>query len=242
MAKKEAKTTEKNAKKAKELLKSKKHQMAAKGVDPEKAYPLSEALDLVKKTSYTKFDGTVEVHINLAIDIKQPEQNVRTTTSLPNGTGKTLKVAVFSQEKVKAADLSLNEESVVLIEQGKLKPGVDFDVVAAEPSFMPKLTKIARILGPRGMMPNPKTGTVSTDLEKVATELKKGKIEIRNEANAPIIHTKIGKVSFTNKALSENFEELMKTLRANKPQKVEPNWIKSVFISSTMGPSVKVEL
>ncbi len=231
----------KKAKKGDEL-KSKKHQIASKVVDAEKVYTLDEALDLVKKSSYTKFDGTVELHINLDIDIKKPDQTLRTTTSLPHGTGKTLKVAAFSAVEVKGADLSLNEEGIAQIEQNKIKPGIDFEAVCADPSFMPKLTKIARILGPRGMMPNPKTGTVSTDLVKVVAELKKGKVELRNEANAPIIHTKIGKVSFSKEALVENYNEIFKTLRANRPQKAGTGWIKSAFIASTMGPSIQVAI
>ncbi|MEK7595695.1 MAG: 50S ribosomal protein L1 [Patescibacteria group bacterium] len=203
-------------------------------------YPLNEAIELVKSTSYSKFDGTVEAHFNLQIDVKAPEQNIRTTVSLPHGTGKAVKIAAFSSGSVNGADLTLNEEDIALIEQGKLKPGIDFEKVVAEPAFMPKLAKIARILGPRGMMPNPKTGTVSENLEKVVTELKKGKVEVRNETNAPIIHTRIGKVSFENDALKENFLEILKTLKANKPQKVQPTWIKSCFLSATMGPSIPV--
>lgn len=224
------------------LVKSKKLMNASKSVDENKVYSLEEAIDLAKKTSYAKFDATIEAHFNVDIDVKTGDQNIRTTVSLPHGTGKTVKVVAFSSAKIKGADHSLNEEGIALIEQGKLKPKVDFDVVAAEPSFMPKISKIAKILGPAGMMPNPKTGTVSEDLEKVVAEIKKGKVELRNEANAPIIHTKIGKVSFENKALVENFNEVFKALKAAKPQKADPNFIKNCFIAATMGPSVRVDI
>ena len=219
---------------------SKKLVNAGRMVEEGKAYTLLEAIALVKKTSYSKFDGTVETHINLDLDLNQPDQNIRITTSIPHGTGKVVRVAVFSTGKVKGADLSLNDEGITQIETGKVKPKVDFDILAAEPSFMPKLAKIARILGPIGMMPNPKAGTVSENLEKLVAELKKGRVELRCEANAPIVHTKIGKVSFSEDQLKENFETVLKAIKGAKPQKVDPNWIKSVFLTSTMGPSIKV--
>lgn len=211
-------------------------------INPEKLYLLEEAIDLVKQTSHSKFDATIEAHFNLEIDVKTGDQNIRTTVSLPHGTGKNVRVAVFSTGKVAGADLNLTEADIVSIEKGKLKPKVDFDVVAAEPSFMAKISKIAKILGPAGMMPNPKTGTVAEDLTKVVSDIKKGKVELRNEANAPIIHTKIGKKSFENKALAENFMEIFKALKASKPQKADPNFIKNCFLCSTMGPSVPLDL
>lgn len=221
---------------------TKKLKIASKLIEKDKAYSLDEAIELVKKASYSKFDGTVEAHFNLEFDKKATEQTIRTTTSLPHGTGKELKVAAFSSGKVKGADLSLGEEGVEKISGGKLKPKTDFDIIVAEPSFMPKLAKIAKILGPIGMMPNPKTGTISEDLEKVVAELKKGRLEIKTEPNAPIIHTKIGKVSFDNAALKENFQSVLKSIQAAKPQKAQPDFIKSVFLSASMGPSVRVTL
>ncbi len=221
---------------------SKKLVNASKLIEADKTYTIDEAIDLIKKTSYARFDATVEAHFNLDVDIKATDQSIRTTSSLPHGTGKEVKVATFSTGTVKGADLSLNEEGIALIEQGKLKPKVDFDIIASEPTFMPKLAKIAKILGPAGMMPNPKTGTVSADLEKTVAELKKGRVELRCEPNAPIIHTKIGKISFKNDALKENFLEVLKTLKAAKPQKAKPEFIKSCYLSSTMGPSVLVAI
>ena len=202
-------------------------------------YPIEEALKKVKAESKAKFDASIEVHINL--DIDPNKQNIRFSLSLPNGTGKTKKIAVLSSGKVEGADLNLTEEDLPKIEQGKIKPNVDFDVLITEPRYMPILAKYAKILGPAGVMPNPKNGTVTEEVSKAIAQFKKGKMEIKTEKLAPIIHTIIGKVSFEDKALAENYEELIGALKANKPAKTPPLWIKSIFISSTMGASVKVK-
>lgn len=202
-------------------------------------YPIEEALKKVKSESKAKFDASVEVHINL--DIDPNKQNIRFSLSLPNGTGKTKKIAVLSSGKVEGADVNLTEEDLPKIEQGKIKPNVDFDILITEPRYMPVLAKYAKILGPAGAMPNPKNGTVTEEISKSISQFKKGKMEIKTEKMAPIIHTIIGKVSFDEKYLSDNYNELISALKANKPAKTVPLWIKSVFISSTMGPSVKVK-
>ncbi len=202
-------------------------------------YPLTDAIKKAKETSKAKFDATVELHINLTPD-KKIEQNVRFTTVLPNGTGKTKKVAVLASKKVGNADLELLETDIDKIEKGTIKPRVDFEVLVAEPRFMPKLAKVAKILGPMGLMPNPKVGTVSEDVEGAVAMIKKGKVEIKTEKDVPVIHTILGKVSFDDKAIAENYEEIMTTLRANKPAKSKPEWIKSVFISTSMGPAFGV--
>jgi len=202
-------------------------------------YPIEEALKKVKSESKAKFDASVEVHINL--DIDPNKQNIRFSLSLPNGTGKTKKIAVLSSGKVEGADINLTEEDLPKIEQGKIKPNVDFDILITEPRYMPVLAKYAKILGPAGVMPNPKNGTVTEEISKSITQFKKGKMEIKTEKMAPIIHTIIGKVSFDDKSLADNYNELISALKANKPAKTAPLWIKSIFISSTMGPSVKVK-
>lgn len=202
-------------------------------------YPIEKALKKVKSESKAKFDASVEVHINL--DIDPNKQNIRFSLSLPNGTGKTKKIAVLSSGKVEGADVNLTEEDLPKIEQGKIKPNVDFDILITEPRYMPVLAKYAKILGPAGAMPNPKNGTVTEEISKSISQFKKGKMEIKTEKMAPIIHTIIGKVSFDEKSLSDNYNELISALKANKPAKTVPLWIKSVFISSTMGPSVKVK-
>ncbi|KKS02620.1 MAG: 50S ribosomal protein L1 [candidate division WWE3 bacterium GW2011_GWF2_41_45] len=202
---------------------------------------LTEAIKKVKQMSKEKFDATVEVHINLDLDAKKQEQPVRFSLTLPNGTGKTKKVAVLASKKVAGADLELKESDIDAIQKGQIKPKVDFDTLVTEPAFMPKLAKIAKILGPAGVMPNPKTGTVSDDPEKAVSEIKKGRLDIKTEKDLPMIHTIIGKRSFTEEQLFENFMELFKTLKQNKPTKAALEWVKSVFINTSMGQSVKID-
>lgn len=200
-----------------------------------------EAINQIKNDVKTNFDSTVELHINLNLDVKKADQMIRFTTTLPNGTGKTLKIAVFASQEVKEADLNLKEEDLDLILNGKLRVGNDFDLIVAEPAFMAKISKIARVLGPAGVMPNPKNGTVSADVKKAVEQLKKGKIEIRTEQNFPIIHTIIGKCSFDASQLEENLNEIISSLRQNRPSKAKPDWIKSVYLSSTMGTSYQID-
>ena len=204
-----------------------------------KEYFLEEAIKKVKAESKSKFDASVEIHINL--DIDPNKQNIRFPLSLPHGTGKTKKIAVLSSTKVAGADLNLNEEDLPKIEQGKIKPNIDFEVLITEPRFMPVLAKYAKILGPAGVMPNPKNGTVTEDVSKALEQFKKGKMDIKTEKLAPIIHTIIGKVSFDNKSLAENYNELLSALKQSKPAKTTPLWIKSIFLTSTMGASVRVK-
>lgn len=208
--------------------------------DEAKILPLEEAIDYVKKSCKCKFDSTLEAHINLSLDVKKQDQSVRFTIVLPNGTGKTKKVAVFASKKVPNADLELSEDAIEKIDKGTLKPKIDFDVIVAEPRYMAKIAKIAKILGPAGIMPNPKTGTVAEDVEKAVEQIKKGRIEVRTEPNASIIHTIIGKRSFDTKALVENFNEIFTTLKQSKPTKAKPDWIKSCYLSTSMSPSVKL--
>lgn len=206
-------------------------------------YPISEAIELVKKSSKTKFDATVEVHINMAIDPTKPEQALRYPMTLPNGTGKEVKVAVFTDQKDTGADLELKESDLDKIMAEKIKPKVDFDILITEPKYMPKIAKIGKTLGPAGVMPNPKSGTVTEDVKKAVASFKKGQIEVRNEPDAPVVHTILGKVSFENKKLVENYHELISSIRQKRPQKIRPeNYIKSVFVSSTMGPSYQISL
>lgn len=205
-----------------------------------KEYSLEEAIKKVKEDSRAKFDASVELHINLGID--PSKQNIRFPVSLPHGTGKTKKVAVLSNKKADKADLVLKEEDLSKIEKGEIKPGVDFDVFITEPDFMPKIAKYARILGPAGVMPNPKNGTVTEDISKAVEQFKKGKVEIKTEKLAPLVHTVIGKISFEDSALRENFTEIMNNLKQNKPLKASPQWIEDIYLTSSMGPSVKVSL
>lgn len=203
-------------------------------------YSLSDAIKKVKAESKTKFDASVELHINL--DLDPAKQIVRFSIDLPHGTGKTKKIAVLSNSKIEGADIVLDEASLSKIEGGKIRPNVDFEVFITEPKFMPLLAKYAKILGPAGVMPNPKNGTVTEDINKAVAQFKKGKVEVKTEKLAPLIHTIIGKVSFEEKALEENFKEILISLKQNKPAKANPVWIKDAYLTSSMGPSVKLKL
>lgn len=211
-------------------------------VKEKKVMTIEDAITEVKANCKCKFDSTIEAHFNLSIDPQKTEQNVRFTTTLPHGTGKTKKVAVFASKKIPNADLELTESDLDKIASGAIKPNVDFDVLVAEPKFMVKLAKVAKILGPAGCMPNPKTGTVSENVEKAVEQIKKGKVEIRSEPNGKIAHTIIGKRSFETQKLLENFNEILTTLNQNKPAKVKGDLIASCYVTSTMSPSVQVSL
>lgn len=202
---------------------------------------LAEAIKEVKETSKAKFDESIEAHFNLKLDPKE-QASVRASTTLPHGTGKEVKIAVIASKKITGADLELSEADISKIEKGKLKPKKDFAILIVEPKFMEKLAKLGPILGPAGVMPNPKVGTVTEKVADAVKQFKKGKVEIKTELNSPIIHTLIGKKSFADKHLIENFSEVYSTLTQNKPPKAKQDWIKSCFISSTMGKSVKIDL
>ena len=220
----------------------KSYQAAAKNVEADKLYSLADALELATKTSPVKFDASVEVHVRLGVDPRQADQNIRTTVSLPNGTGKTVRVAVFAPEaehtaaKKAGADVIGDEEFLKQLD----KEEVNFDILIATPQYMPKLGKYARLLGPRGLMPNPKSGTVATDVAKAVTEAKAGKVEYRVDKQA-IVHLSIGKVSFGADKLAENAKAFFDSLQSQKPTSLKGSYVKSTSISTTMGPGIKVE-
>ncbi len=220
----------------------KRYNELAKLVDRTKTYSVEEAVALVKKTSTTKFDGSVEVHVRLGIDPKKSDQQVRSTVSLPHGTGKTKKIAVFTggdkeKEATDAgADIVGGEELIgEIAKSGK----IDFDVAIATPDMMPKLAKVAKILGPRGLMPSPKNDTVTTNLTKTIEELKKGKVAFKTDDTANV-HQIVGKASFSEAQLIENLTAFMDALKRNKPSSSKGVFIKSVTLTSTMGPGIKV--
>ncbi|MBP3038132.1 50S ribosomal protein L1 [Bacillaceae bacterium Marseille-Q3522] len=222
--------------------KGKKYLEAAKQIDRPKAYPVTEAMELVKKTSTAKFDATVEVAFRLGVDPKKADQQIRGAVVLPNGTGKTQRVLVFAKgEKAKeaeaaGADYVGDSEYINKINQGWF----DFDVIVATPDMMGEVGRLGRTLGPKGLMPNPKTGTVTFDVEKAVNEIKAGKVEYRVE-KAGNIHVPIGKVSFDTGKLVENFTTIFDTMVKAKPSASKGTYIKNVTVTSTMGPGIKVD-
>lgn len=207
-------------------------------------YSPQEALDLCKKTSKTKFDASVEIHCNLGIDTKKSDQQVRGTVSFPHGTGKTKRIAAFvdsANEKAAeeaGADIVGNER---LIDEIASSGKINFDIAIAVPSMMPKLAKIAKILGPKGLMPNPKSETVTTDVKKTIAELKKGKATFKSDDTGNA-HLAIGKVSMDVQKLLENFQAFIDVLRRSKPSSSKGVFIKSITISSSMGAGIRVAI
>lgn len=219
----------------------KRYREASKLVDRQQLYEPDAAIGLVKKTASAKFDETVEVSVKLGVDPRHADQQVRGTVVLPNGTGKTRRVLVFAKgEKVReaeeaGADVVGAEDLVEKIQGGWL----DFDVAIATPDMMGLAGKLGRILGPRGLMPNPKAGTVTMDLARAIKEVKAGKIEFRVDKTA-IVHAPIGKASFAEDKLKENFQALMEALVRAKPAAAKGQYLKSVSIATTMGPGIKI--
>ena len=220
----------------------KKYQEAAKLIEKGKAYGLKEALELAIKTSPVKFDASVEIHARLGVDPRQADQNIRTTIVLPNGNGKTVRVAVFAPAdickaaKAAGADIAEDEEFLKALDKGE----INFDILISTPQYMPKLGKYARVLGPKGLMPNPKAGTVTTDVEKAVKESKAGKVEYRVDKQS-IVHIGVGKVSFGAEKLLANAETFFESLKSQKPSSIKGTYVKSVYITTTMGPSIQLE-
>lgn len=222
---------------------NKRYEEAKKTIDKDKLYPVDEAAKLCKATAGAKFDESVELAMNLGIDPKQSDQQIRGTVVLPHGSGKSTRVAAFvdpaneTAAKEAGADIVGTEE---VIDEIIKKGTIDFDVAVAVPSMMPKLAKAARVLGPRGLMPNPKTDTVGPNVEKMIKEQKGGKISFKND-NTGNIHLMFGKASFEEKQLKENLETVLHAIKKSRPASVKGTFIKSATISCTMGPSVKVD-
>jgi large subunit ribosomal protein L1 len=205
-------------------------------IEKNKSYEVKEALELAVKTSTSKFDSTIELHVNLGVDPRQADQNIRDNLILPAGTGKTVRVAVFADDNVDNADVSGIETISKALDKGT----IDFDILVSTPANMPKLGKYARLLGPRGLMPNPKSGTVTTDLNKAVAESKAGRVEYRVDSTG-IVHLGIGKVSFGADKLQSNALAVFASLKSNKPSSVKGNYIKAIHVTSTMGPSILVD-
>ncbi|KFL43881.1 50S ribosomal protein L1 [Lysinibacillus sp. BF-4] len=222
--------------------KGKKLQEAAKLIDRNAVYSVEEAMELAKKTSTVNFDATVEVAFRLGIDTRKNDQQIRGAVVLPNGTGKTQKVLVFAKgEKLKeaeaaGADYVGDAEYIQKIQGGWF----DFDVIVATPDMMGEVGKLGRVLGPKGLMPNPKTGTVTFDVAKAIAEIKAGKVEYRAE-KAGIIHAPIGKASFDAEKLVENFKTVFDVVAKAKPASAKGTYMKSVNVTTTMGPAIKID-
>ncbi len=222
---------------------SKNYRKIADLIDKEKQYTLKEAVEILPKTSTVKFDASVELHVNLGVDPRQADQNIRGTVALPHGTGKSIRIAVFApadqhdDAKKAGADIVGEDEFLQQLD----KEQIDFDVLIATPQLMAKLSKYARILGPRGLMPNPKSGTVTAKVAQSVKEAKAGKVEYRVDKQS-IVHLAVGKVSFSPKNLEENARVVLKSLSDAKPSSVKGVYIKKVSMTTTMGPGLTVAL
>ncbi len=222
---------------------SKGYRKVAELIEIDKFYSVNDAVELATKTSTVKFDAAVELHVNLGVDPKQADQNIRQTVVLPAGTGKSLRVAVFAdvddvaKAKKAGADIAAGDEFLQQLDKGD----INFDVLIATPTMMPKLGKYARLLGPKGLMPNPKSGTVTPNVTKAVTEAKAGRVEYRVDSTG-IIHTAVGKVSFGKDKLGDNTKAVLDSIKAAKPASVKGTFIESVFVTTTMGPSIPVNL
>ena len=224
--------------------KSKKYTEALNQIEKGKAYTKEEAVELVKKVSTSKFDGSVEVAIKLNLDTRKADQQLRGAIVLPNGTGKTKRVLVLTKTnqaeiaKANGADFVGDADLVEKIEK---ENWLDFDVIIATPEMMPLLGKLGKVLGPRGLMPNPKTGTVTTDVKKAIDDIKKGRVEYRTDSFGNV-HSIIGKVSFDAKKLLENLDAFVDVIVKSKPAAAKGQYIKNISIAPTMGPGVKIDI
>lgn len=224
------------------MFRGKKYKKIAEAIDRNKAYGLGEAIEILKK-SELKFDQTVEIHFNLGVDPKHSDQVVRGTVVLPHGTGRQVRVLVFCKDnnlevaKAAGADYAGGADLVQKIQEGWL----DFDAVVATPDMMPVISKVAKVLGPRGMMPSPKAGTVTINVAQTVKELKAGKISYRVDKGANV-HAPLGKLSFTNDQLVENAKTVIDSVVKAKPQSSKGTYIKSLTLSATMAPGIKLDL
>ena len=226
------------------MKKSKRYITNIEKIEKNKLYGIEEAIKLVKETSNAKFDSTVEVAMNLNLDVKKADQQLRGAVVLPNGTGKSKKILVLAKgdqakvAKESGADFVGDIDMITKIEK---ENWFDFDVIIATPEMMPSLGKIGKLLGPKGLMPNPKTGTVTTDVAKAIEETKKGKVNYRTDSFGNI-HVGIGKASFTEEALRENLKAFVSVILKAKPSTVKGAYVKNITLTSTMGPGIKLDI
>ncbi|PJA40362.1 hypothetical protein CO178_02330 [candidate division WWE3 bacterium CG_4_9_14_3_um_filter_34_6] len=225
------------------MKRSENYKKAKKVLDNTKVYKVADAVKLVRKAAYANFTEALELHINLGIDTGNSNQRVRFNTSLPHGIGKSIKVLVISSDnKGKTGDVIYKNATVADdILAGKLKPDTDFNVVVATPSVMKDIAKIARLLGPKGMMPSPKAGTVTENIEKVLSDVSKGQVEIKNQQGHAVLHQVVGNLNFKDEQLVENIEHLLSELQKNTPSKMKKKLVQKTFLTSSMGPSIRIE-
>ncbi len=222
--------------------KGKKFRKVAELVEKDKQYNLKDALDLATKTNPARFDAAVELHVRLGVDPRQADQNLRDIVLLPAGTGKTVRVAVFADPegtkvaKKAGADIAASDEFLQQLDKGT----IDFDILISTPQNMAKLGKYARLLGPKGLMPNPKSGTVTTDIAKAVAEAKAGRVEYRVDSTG-IVHVAVGKVSFGADKLQQNARAILDSIKGNKPSTIKGTYVKSVYVTTSMGPSIAIE-
>ncbi len=226
------------------MKKGKKYLEAVSKVDKTKVYTLDEAVKLVKETSVSKFDGSVEIAMRLNLDTRKSDQQLRGAIVLPNGTGKEKKVLVIAKgDNAKAAKEAGADYvgDTDMLEKIEKENWLDFDVMIATPDMMPLLGKLGKVLGPKGLMPNPKTGTVTTDVKKAVSDVKKGRVEYKTDSYGNV-HALVGKVSFTEEALMENIKAFVAVILKNKPSVVKGVYVKNVALSTTMGPGIKLDI
>lgn len=225
------------------IKKSKRYQALVKDFDKLKALKIEDAVKVIKEKAKAKFVESFDVSFSLAVDKSKPDSVLRTTVDLPNGNGKKIKIAVICpNDKIKeaksaGADIAGSEDLIETINSGK----IDFDVLVSTPDMMSKVGKLGKVLGPKGIMPNPKYGTVSPNIKKAVTDIKKGKVEIRCDKDGNL-NLSIGRVNFEDKKIIENFKSVYDTIEKEKPTGLKGNYIKGVFVTNTMGPSVKLSL
>ncbi|MDD3498580.1 MAG: 50S ribosomal protein L1 [Candidatus Moranbacteria bacterium] len=224
------------------MKRGKKYKSVSEKIEKDKVYPIEDAIKIIKENKISKFDESVEVHLNTSIDPKKGDQQIRGSVVLPHGTGKAKKVAVITGTKEKEAkeakaDLVKGEDLIEDIKKGK----INFDVLVATPEMMPKLAQVARILGPKGLMPNPKTDTVTEKVREAVEMIKKGKADFKND-NTGNVHQVIGKISFTEEQLKENFNSFIEAIESVKGEGVKGKFISKAVICSTMSPAVKVKI
>lgn len=223
----------------------KKYNQAVALVEKDRAYTLTEAVDLLERTNTVKFDPTIEIHFNLGIDPRQADQIVRSTLSLPHGTGKTKRIGAFTdignEAELKALGVTVagGDDLIDLVLQGK----IEFDIAIATPGMMKKMGKVAKVLGPKGLMPNPKAGTVGEDLTAIVKELMAGRFEFKNDKQGNV-HSIVGKLSFGNKKLAENMEFFVKAMKSARPTGLKGSaaFIQSIYVCNAMGPGIKLDV